>query len=88
MKRRANRGVSNPADATDDISFPRLISFWGQTEESTYCAGFGNSRTGIPLNPGQSFGIKIDFRTRRFAILDLDLNEGLMNGETEAGETY
>ncbi|WP_272949278.1 hypothetical protein [Agrobacterium larrymoorei] len=40
------------------------------------------------MNPGQSFGIKIDFRTRRFAILDLDLNEGLMNGETEAGETY
>jgi hypothetical protein len=48
-----------------------------------------NSRTGIPVNPGQSFGDKeIDFRTSRFVILDLDLNEGLMNGETEAGETY
>ena len=50
--------------------------------------GFQINGTSIPVNPGQSFGIKIDFRTRRFAILDLDLNEGLMNGETEAGETY
>lgn len=31
---------------------------------------------------------EIDFHTRRFAILDLDLNEGLMNGEAEADETY
>ena len=53
----------------------------------TLC-GFQINGTSIPVNPGQSFGKKIDFRTRRFAILDLDLNEGLMNGETEAGETY
>ncbi len=31
------------------------IRRWGRKFGTAYAAGFGNSRTGVPLNPGQRF---------------------------------